>query len=107
MFEPLNLPKGSIRSFVTLTMALSCWALVVTGRPVPAWLFSLILTVIGYYFGFRTSNKTPTAFHSATMWTSGLQHHRRQRDALGVQYSEFKKEVYTCRLLNGTWIMRY
>lgn len=51
--EPLYLPKGSIRALVTLTLAFSCWILILRGEHVPGYLFSLMLTVIGYYFGFR------------------------------------------------------
>ena len=51
--EPLYLPKGSIRAAVALAMAFSCWALIVTGGDVPGPLFGVLLTVVGYYFGFR------------------------------------------------------
>jgi hypothetical protein len=51
--EPLWIPKGSIRALVALAMAISCWYLILTGQPVPGYLFGLLLTSIGYYFGFR------------------------------------------------------
>jgi len=51
--EPLFLPKGSLRSIMTIAMAVSCWMLILKGKDVPDYLFSLILTIIGYYFGFR------------------------------------------------------
>jgi hypothetical protein len=51
--EPLYLPRGSIRALVAIMMALSCWVLILTRRDVPSYLFSLILTMVGYYFGFR------------------------------------------------------
>ncbi|MCK5707182.1 MAG: hypothetical protein KAI43_05965 [Candidatus Aureabacteria bacterium] len=56
--EPLYLPKGSIRSMMTIAMAISCWGLIFRGMEVPNYLFSLILTIIGYYFGFRKKIKT-------------------------------------------------
>ncbi len=59
--EPLYLPKGSIRSLITIAMAVSCWALIFQEKDVPAYLFSLILTIIGYYFGFRTKMKAATS----------------------------------------------
>ena len=55
--EPLYLPKGSVRALVTLLLAVSCWILVFRSTPVPAYLFSLLLTIIGYYFGFRQKVK--------------------------------------------------
>lgn len=51
--EPLWLPRGSIRATVALVLSAACWFLVVTNQPVPGYLLSLLLTVIGYYFGFR------------------------------------------------------
>jgi len=51
--EPLGLPKGSIRAIATLTTAGCCWALMLLEKPTPGYLLGLLLTVIGYYFGFR------------------------------------------------------
>ena len=51
--EPLNLPSGSIRAMVALGLAGTCWFLVAIGRPLPESLLALLLTVLGYYFGFR------------------------------------------------------
>ncbi len=56
--EPLYLPKGSIRALVTMAAALSCWMLIIMGREVPGYLLSLLLTIIGYYFGFRKKIET-------------------------------------------------
>ena len=56
--EPLYLPRGSIRAVSTLTVAFSCWILIIKGRDVPNYLLGLLLTVIGYYFGFRKKLKT-------------------------------------------------
>ena len=52
--EPLGLPKGSIRAVIALSLAGVSWYLAVRGRDVPAALLSLLLTVLGFYFGFRT-----------------------------------------------------
>ena len=55
--EPLSLPRGSIRAIATLCLAFSCWLLVLRGLDVPTYLLSLLLTIIGYYFGFRKKVK--------------------------------------------------
>jgi DNA-directed RNA polymerase subunit RPC12/RpoP len=52
--EPLYLPRGSIRALVGLAMAVSCWVLIFAARDVPSSLLSLMLTILGYYFAFRT-----------------------------------------------------
>jgi len=51
---PLGLPRGSVRALVALAMAGSCTAIVVTGQDLPGSLASLLLAIIGFYFGFRT-----------------------------------------------------
>lgn len=51
--EPLGLPRGSVRAISTLTTASCCWTLIFIGRPVPGYVLSLLMTTIGYYFGFR------------------------------------------------------
>lgn len=56
--EPLHLPRGSVRAIATLGTAGCCWVLILTGRPVPGYLLSLLLTIIGYYFGFRQKIKS-------------------------------------------------
>ena len=55
--EPLFLPKGSIRAGVAILMACSCWWLVVFDKDVPGYLLGLLLTVLGYYFAFRSRVK--------------------------------------------------
>jgi len=55
--EPLGLPKGSVRAVATLTTAGCCWVLMAADDPVPGYLLSLLLAVIGYYFGFRQKLK--------------------------------------------------
>jgi len=57
MPEPLHMPRGSIRAMTALATSGSCWALMATGRDVPGAVLSLLLTVLGYYFGFRVKVK--------------------------------------------------
>jgi DNA-directed RNA polymerase subunit RPC12/RpoP len=56
--QPLGLPKGSIRALVALSMTAACAVLVVRGHDVPGALASLLLTITGFYFGFRTKAAT-------------------------------------------------
>ncbi|UCD50961.1 MAG: hypothetical protein JSW27_25985 [Phycisphaerales bacterium] len=51
--EPLHLPRGSVRAIATLGVAGCCWVLMLSDRAVPGYLLGLLLTIIGYYFGFR------------------------------------------------------
>jgi len=51
--EPLGLPKGSIRALVAIDMAVTCLLMILLGRDVPNSLLALLLTIVGYYFGFR------------------------------------------------------
>lgn len=64
--EPLYLPRGSIRSLVTLLMAAVCWIRIGLDRPVPDWLFSLVLTIVGYYFGFRQTRRKSSPVHDVS-----------------------------------------
>jgi len=52
--EPLWLPTGSIRAVVAGAMIYCCWHLAAQGKLIPPALLSLVLTVVGFYFGFRT-----------------------------------------------------
>jgi len=54
--RPLGLPKGSVRALVALSMVATCTALVARGHDVPGALASLLLTIIGFYFGFRVKS---------------------------------------------------
>lgn len=54
MPHPLFLPKGSVRAMAALSLAGTCWLMFLLGQQVPPALLSLLLTVIGFYFGFRT-----------------------------------------------------
>lgn len=51
--ETLLLPKGSVRASIALLLSVTCWMLVISNRPVPPYLFSLLVAVISYYFAFR------------------------------------------------------
>lgn len=51
--EPLYLPRGSLRAITTILLAGCCWILIFIDQDVPSYLLGLLLTVIGYYFGFR------------------------------------------------------
>ncbi len=53
LVEPLHLPQGSIRALSTFIVSAAAWLLMLSGRAVPVYVFSLLLTVISYYFGFR------------------------------------------------------
>ena len=64
--DPLWLPKGSIRAITTILLAFSCWVLILLNRTVPGYLFSLLLTVTGYYFAFRKKDGTQDRFHDVT-----------------------------------------
>jgi hypothetical protein len=58
--EPLGLPKGSVRALLAMMMAATFLLLVVRGHNVPSSLTLLLLTVIGFYFGFRTQSASLT-----------------------------------------------
>ena len=60
--SPLFLPKGSIRALVTIGLALCCWIIVAKSKDVPDYLLSLLLTIIGYYFGFLWPHPIPREF---------------------------------------------
>ena len=73
--EPLHLPKGSVRASATLLLSGACWLLMIQAQDVPGYLLSLLLAVIGYYFGFRYKAKTSesrifdaTARHRAPLY---------------------------------------
>ena len=51
--EPLGLPKGSVRALVATGLTLAAAAVAAQGRDMPAALMSLLLTVVGFYYGFR------------------------------------------------------
>ncbi len=61
--EPLFMPRGSIRALVTILTALSSWILMLTGRDVPGYVLSLLLSTIGYYFGRLSPLERSAALH--------------------------------------------
>jgi hypothetical protein len=57
--EPLFLPRGSIRASSAIAMAASRWVMVASKLDVPNSLLGLLLTIVGYYFGFRIKAASP------------------------------------------------
>ncbi len=55
---PLGLPKGSVRALVALATMATALVLVARGDDLPGMLTSLLLTITGFYFGFRTKSST-------------------------------------------------
>ncbi|MDG6225271.1 MAG: zf-TFIIB domain-containing protein [Candidatus Thermoplasmatota archaeon] len=54
--EPLNLPRGSVRSLITLIFCGTLWLMIFTGKPAPPFLLETILIVFGYYFALRSTH---------------------------------------------------
>jgi amino acid transporter len=54
-WDPLNLPRGSVRALVMLALAGALWAILLQGRDVPAALGYAMLLVLGHYFGSRSA----------------------------------------------------
>ncbi len=52
-WDPLNLPRGSVRAIVTLALLGVLWTLMLTGKEVPLALAFVVLLVLGHYFGSR------------------------------------------------------
>ncbi len=52
---PLHLPRGSVRALIALSLLGSACFVAVTRGQVPESLLSLLLTIIGFYFGFRNA----------------------------------------------------
>lgn len=62
-WDPLRLPRGSVRALVTLVLLGTFWTLVLLGteaspdaegREIPPILGYLVLLIVGYYFGARS-----------------------------------------------------
>ena len=53
--EPLFLPKGSLRAIAALALSITSWILMFTKQAIPNYLFGVLLTIIGNYFGHRRS----------------------------------------------------
>jgi len=58
-WDPLKLPRGSIRALITLALTGILWALMLLGREVPPALAGVSLIALGHYFGFRSSGPAP------------------------------------------------
>ncbi len=55
--NPLFLPKGSVRALSTLSLSVCFWGLAALDRPIPQYLFTLVMAVLAYYFGYRKQGK--------------------------------------------------
>ena len=51
--NPLFLPKGSLRAIAALALSITSWVLMFRNQAVPNYLFGVLLTIIGNYFGHR------------------------------------------------------
>jgi hypothetical protein len=51
--EPLFLPRGSLRAIAALVLSVTSWVLMFTNQAIPNYLFGVLLTIIGNYFGHR------------------------------------------------------
>ena len=58
-WDPLNLPRGSIRALMTLTLLGVLWALMILDREIPLALAYVVLLIFGHYFGSRGAQKRP------------------------------------------------
>lgn len=59
---PLNLPVGSVRALLTLSVLGTVWALMLQGRAVGPEMEDTLLLVLGYYFGARAVGARADAF---------------------------------------------
>jgi hypothetical protein len=58
-YDPLNLPRGSIRALVTIALLVTLWSLILLpGKDVPLVLTFLTLMVVGHYFGSRSLHRS-------------------------------------------------
>ena len=53
-WDPLKLPRGSIRALVTLLLLATFWILLLLGHPPPVVLGYLVVLIVAYYFGSRS-----------------------------------------------------
>ena len=56
---PLNLPVGSVRALITLSVLGTVWAQQVRGADLTPLLRDTLLLVLGYYFGTRNATTAP------------------------------------------------
>ena len=65
-WDPLSLPKGSVRALVTLVLVGVLWALMLLERSVPPVYVSLAFIVLGHYFGSRAPRSRRKRDENAT-----------------------------------------
>src|SRR5687767_5451541 len=58
---PLNLPVGSVRALITLSVLGTVWVLMLQGRKVGPEMEDTLLLVLGYYFGARAAGSRADA----------------------------------------------
>ena len=56
-WDPLNLPRGSVRAVMTLTLLGVLWTLMILDREIPLALAYVVLLLLGHYFGSRGAQK--------------------------------------------------
>ena len=59
-WQPLNLPRGSVRAIVSLLLLGTFWTQMLRGASIPPVFVALVLFVLGYYFGSRTRSSRAT-----------------------------------------------
>jgi len=59
-WDPLSLPRGSIRALMTIVLLGTLWALMLLGREIPMALPYVTLVILGEYFGFRGGESPPS-----------------------------------------------
>jgi len=52
-WDPLNLPRGSVRAIMALALLGILWAIMLMGRDIPLPLAYVTLVILGHYFGVR------------------------------------------------------
>lgn len=56
-WDPLNLPRGSVRALVVLALLGVLWGLMVAGRDVSPLYASVVFIALGHYFAARTRRR--------------------------------------------------
>jgi hypothetical protein len=54
-WDPLNMPRGSVRALVTLILLITLWVMMFWGSDVSATFSGVVLLILGNYFGSRQS----------------------------------------------------
>ncbi len=58
-WNPLNMPRGSVRAIITLTLVSVLWTLMLLERPLPLVLCFLVPIALSSYFGARGGTGVP------------------------------------------------